>query len=502
MLQAGDVGAAAANMSMIENAQDTSLKSIVQARLAFLSGNAGEAERLATRAWEEGTTGDRAAAAALIAQLKILQGANGEAAAWAAKAAASADPSPTVRSELRAMAATAACLDNRAVDGLRQLSDLPADPALVEHSRQSELTTRGVLRMIDDDWTAARDDLRAASMGDVGSRLTPRGLTALATLGNVEFRLGDWDESLAHAQQALSLVTDTGQVWLLALMHATIVLVLAGRGMFDAARRHVKLANRTAADVGDSASAMYAADSAVHLAACRGDAAAVLQEACPLAAEPSQSPRVLGVLAWRPTVAAALVAERRLDEAAEALDVLERDANHRGHRSTLAVISRVQGELAAARGDAATARSRFQAAVQAPAGVATALDQARAHASYGRFLRRHGERRAAADQLRAAHGSFVRLGAQAYLDRLQAELAACGLDASRAPRPERLSLTPQELAVARLVCRGMSNREVAAELVLSVKTISYHLGNVYGKLGVNSRTQLAAKLLSPEPRAN
>jgi DNA-binding NarL/FixJ family response regulator len=96
----------------------------------------------------------------------------------------------------------------------------------------------------------------------------------------------------------------------------------------------------------------------------------------------------------------------------------------------------------------------------------------------------------------------VRLGAEAHLDRLQTELAACGLEGSRTSRPERLSLTPQELAVARLVCRGMSNREVAAELVLSVKTIGYHLGNVYSKLGVNSRTQLAAKLLSPEPRAN
>lgn len=502
MLQSGDVSSAAAHMDMIENAQDTSLKSIVQARLAFLSGNAGEAERLAARAWEAGTTEDRAAASALIAQLKVLQGANAEAAAWAKKAAASADLPPTVRSDLRAMAATAVCLDNRAAEGLRQLSDLPTDPALVEPSRQSELTTRGILRMVEDDWAGARDDLRAASMDGTGSRLTPKGLMALATLGDVEFRLGDWDESLAHTQQALALVTDTRQLWLLAFMHAMIVLVLAGRGKFDAAQRHVTLAKRAAAEVGDSASAMYAADSAVHLAACRGDGVGVLQEAAPLAAEPSPSPSVLGVLSWRPIVAAALVSQRRLDEADEALDALERDANDRGHRSTLAVISRIRGELAATRGDVATARFKFREAVQARPGVATALDQARAHASYGRFLRRRGERRAAADQLRVAHGSFVKLGAQAHLDRLQTELAACGIGAGPGRRTERLSLTPQELAIARLVCRGMTNREVAAELVLSVKTIGYHLGNVYGKLGVNSRTQLAARLLGPEPPAN
>jgi DNA-binding NarL/FixJ family response regulator len=59
-------------------------------------------------------------------------------------------------------------------------------------------------------------------------------------------------------------------------------------------------------------------------------------------------------------------------------------------------------------------------------------------------------------------------------------------------------LTTQEQAVARLVCAGKSNREVAAELVISVKTVGYHLGNTYSKLGVNTRTQLAALLSGSE----
>jgi DNA-binding NarL/FixJ family response regulator len=54
------------------------------------------------------------------------------------------------------------------------------------------------------------------------------------------------------------------------------------------------------------------------------------------------------------------------------------------------------------------------------------------------------------------------------------------------------ALTPQERLVAELVCGGLSNQDVADELVLSVKTVGYHLGNVYLKLGVHSRTQLAA----------
>ena len=58
------------------------------------------------------------------------------------------------------------------------------------------------------------------------------------------------------------------------------------------------------------------------------------------------------------------------------------------------------------------------------------------------------------------------------------------------------ALTPQESTVARLVLKGMTNREVAAELVVSVNTIEYHLKNIYPKLGVSSRTQLMAKLTS------
>jgi DNA-binding NarL/FixJ family response regulator len=56
------------------------------------------------------------------------------------------------------------------------------------------------------------------------------------------------------------------------------------------------------------------------------------------------------------------------------------------------------------------------------------------------------------------------------------------------------ALTPQEAAVARLVASGLTNREVATELVLSVKTVEYHLGKVFAKLGLTSRSQLAARL--------
>jgi DNA-binding NarL/FixJ family response regulator len=79
------------------------------------------------------------------------------------------------------------------------------------------------------------------------------------------------------------------------------------------------------------------------------------------------------------------------------------------------------------------------------------------------------------------------------MKRTDAELAACGLTPTS--RGERsTNLTPQEVAVATLVSQGLSNREAAAELVVSVKTIEYHLGHIYAKLGVHTRGQLTRTL--------
>jgi DNA-binding NarL/FixJ family response regulator len=98
--------------------------------------------------------------------------------------------------------------------------------------------------------------------------------------------------------------------------------------------------------------------------------------------------------------------------------------------------------------------------------------------------------------LRVAHERFTRLGALPHLKPCERALLACGSGPARRAVLRGAALTPQELAVATLVCSGRTNREVAAELVLSVKTIEFHLGNAYAKLGVTSRTQLCTALTS------
>lgn len=158
--------------------------------------------------------------------------------------------------------------------------------------------------------------------------------------------------------------------------------------------------------------------------------------------------------------------------------------------------ARLRAGLEAARGNHADARAAFEAAVVAAQDLQTPFELARARDDYGNYLRRRGERKVAAVHLRAALDGFAALGAMPLVDRCQQELAACGLTPSRRTDHPSTDLTPQELAVARLVTAGRSNREIAAELVVSPKTVEYHLGHVYDKLGVRSRTQLAARLAS------
>jgi ATP/maltotriose-dependent transcriptional regulator MalT len=240
---------------------------------------------------------------------------------------------------------------------------------------------------------------------------------------------------------------------------------------------------------GDPATAAYADEAAVLLAVCRENAAAVVAAAHRVRATPERGPRrEMGLFWWPIHLVSALVKLGSVDEAEAELTVATRHARP-GETRTAAGIARVRGQLAAARQDLDQARACFTQATAAADDHVDALEQAQALEAYGRFLRRRGERRAAIGQLQDARARYQALRAAPFVRRCDTELAACGVQdpaASTALDP----LTPQERAVATLICDGMTNRQAAEALVLSVKTIGYHLANVYTKLGVHSRSQL------------
>ncbi|MGW5261942.1 AAA family ATPase [Microbispora sp. NPDC004025] len=121
-------------------------------------------------------------------------------------------------------------------------------------------------------------------------------------------------------------------------------------------------------------------------------------------------------------------------------------------------------------------------------------EQARTRLLYGEWLRRARKRAAARAQLRAALETFDRLGMVLWAERARAELRATG-DVPAAPRQadDPLSvLTAQERQVVRLAAAGASNRDIAAQLYLSPRTVGYHLYKAFPKLGISSRAELAA----------
>ncbi|MGH3367968.1 MAG: helix-turn-helix domain-containing protein [Nocardioidaceae bacterium] len=97
----------------------------------------------------------------------------------------------------------------------------------------------------------------------------------------------------------------------------------------------------------------------------------------------------------------------------------------------------------------------------------------------------------AREHLRAALGTFQDLKAEPWAHRAAQELRASGETARRRDASHHSELTPQELQVAQLVSQGLSNRQVAAQLFVSPRTVDFHLRNVFTKTGVASRTELA-----------
>jgi DNA-binding CsgD family transcriptional regulator len=129
------------------------------------------------------------------------------------------------------------------------------------------------------------------------------------------------------------------------------------------------------------------------------------------------------------------------------------------------------------------------------------FEQARTRLLYGAWLRRARRKADARTQLRAAVDYLDRIDATPWAERARAELRATGVSIPRPGRTGLPRLTPQELQVARLAAQGLSNRDIAAQLFLSPRTVGYHLYKAYPKLGITSRSQLDPDTLAPDGAA-
>lgn len=186
----------------------------------------------------------------------------------------------------------------------------------------------------------------------------------------------------------------------------------------------------------------------------------------------------------------ALVRLDRQPEAAAVAQTLTRRADAKGQPWSLARAARARGLTC----DDADVDRHFGVALDEHTRTPDAFEAARTRLAYGSRLRRARRRADARPHLREALATFDALGAAPWAEQAVAELRATGATAHRRDLSGLDHLTPQELQVARTLAAGRTTREAAAALFLSPKTVEYHLRNVYAKLGVRTRADLADAL--------
>jgi DNA-binding CsgD family transcriptional regulator len=156
----------------------------------------------------------------------------------------------------------------------------------------------------------------------------------------------------------------------------------------------------------------------------------------------------------------------------------------------------IEARVRALLGEGEAAESCYRESIERLGRTRIRAQLARAHLLYGEWLRRERRRAEAREQLRTARDMLDAMGIDAFAERARRELQATGETARRRSVETAVELTAQEAQVAQLAREGLSNPQIGARLFISTRTVQYHLGKVFTKLGITSRAQLEAALPS------
>jgi DNA-binding CsgD family transcriptional regulator len=360
----------------------------------------------------------------------------------------------------------------------------------------------------------------------------PRALIWAAHMATIGGSLGD---GLPYTTRAVTIARERALLSILPVTLSHHATALTGQGRFKLARAAAEEGIRLACDFGhhwgmsrnlsnlatldalrgDEAAARTHADGAMELADISGGTTLIVGLAewalglleLTLSRPGEATDRLLLVsdrdrtvshpltAVWSiPDLIEAAVRSGRLDEAVDRFDRYAQAVQAAPSPARLSLLARCR-----ALAGEGSEREQFESAL-APYAALSSFERARTELLFGEWLRRARQRREARRHLRRAADLFRQVGAPPWEERAEAELRATG-ETSRRRDPSTLDqLTPQELQIAGLVAAGMTNRQIAAQLYLSPRTIDYHLRKVFSKLGVGSRTELVRMgVPQPEP---
>jgi DNA-binding CsgD family transcriptional regulator len=348
--------------------------------------------------------------------------------------------------------------------------------------------TAAIARMWWDDPAAGRETCE--ELADHGQQLGDEGSLAYVyvMLAQADILLGELNRAEADAAAARDIAEQGGQETLVAYALAVQAMADAHRG------RKARMAAELALELGrktQGTPALHFATAALGLlevSTGRADEAVVVLAPLVEFAR-TEHIREPGLTRYVIDQVEALVELARVDEAAELLDWYEANAQRLGRRSALAASSRCRGLLAAAAGRVDDALDAFGRALAEHGAVPLPFDRARTLLAFGATLRRAKRKADARRALEEAAAVFDSLGAAAFAARARSELERIG-----GRPPSKGGLTATERQIAELVAEGRSNKEVAAMLFVSVKTVEANLSRTYAKLGIRSRAGLARHL--------
>lgn len=331
-------------------------------------------------------------------------------------------------------------------------------------------------------------------LGGVVEHSLVQAIVARSHLAEAHLRAGNLLHALDLAGLAIDLLEDGQALWLTPLPHSVAAYAGAAIGDLDRARHHAEVATAYARMTSEAPAMMWSEAAWLRIAEAEGDHAAVVAAGDNLRAAGVES-MAEGINHWRATYAESLAAVGRFADADAALDAVAAGLEDFTDASVATELARARAAVAVARGDTAEAHAALEVGLALDPRLARPLPRARLELAAGALHRRQGQRAVAAELLRAASDRLRAIGASRWLDHCERELDACGLRPVKRSSPTAaVELTPRERLIARLVMAGRTNRQVAEELFISVKTVEHHLSRLYSKLGVSTRAQMAATL--------
>ena len=318
---------------------------------------------------------------------------------------------------------------------------------------------------------------------------------ALDQLARLETRVANLTRAYSLELESLQLTEPLGNAVALAASLAWLGLVEAMLGRAET-RAHSERALQIAEGIHDDFNAVRARGALGLDALGRGDAQAARAWLEP-AVEKVEEGGVAHPNFFRidADLIEALARLRQNKRAERQLARFEEQARSTGSRWARAAAARCRGFLSTRIPDA----GGFRDGARVAQGDPSRFERARTELCYGERLRRTRQRRLARGQLRSALETFEHLEASPWAERARGELRATGEHVHRRDPTAAERLTPQEFQIALLVAEGLTNRDVAARLFLSPKTVEFHLSGVFRKLNVRSRGELIRLFAAQTP---